>query len=156
MQIFEGHWWLILIAIFLFALLAWWIGLNSRRTRIERVSKGDVLDEGAERAQRNQALIDSPAKPASTPPEGPAHAEPADGDDLTRIKGLGPKIAALLHSLGVTSFAQIAAWDDAQIDRIDAQLGDFAGRIRRDNWVEQAKFLGAGDMAGFEGKFGKL
>mgnify|MGYP000491964002 CR=1 FL=1 len=31
------------------------------------------------------------------------------------------------------SFAQIAAWSEADIDRIDAQLGTFAGRIRRDN-----------------------
>lgn len=79
-----------------------------------------------------------------------------EADDLRKIKGLGPKLVTLLASLGVTRFSQIAAWDDAEIDRIDAQLGTFAGRIRRDNWVEQAKFLAAGDVAGFEGKFGKL
>ncbi|MFT4025620.1 MAG: hypothetical protein QM676_02275 [Novosphingobium sp.] len=79
-----------------------------------------------------------------------------EADDLRKIKGLGPKLVTLLASLGVTRFSQIAAWDDAEIDRIDAQLGTFAGRIRRDSWVEQAKFLAAGDVAGFEGKFGKL
>jgi predicted flap endonuclease-1-like 5' DNA nuclease len=80
----------------------------------------------------------------------------AETDDLRRIKGVGPKLAALLQSLGVTSYAQIAAWTDADIDRIDAQLGTFAGRIRRDSWIEQAQLLAAGDTAGFEGKFGKL
>ncbi len=60
-------------------------------------------------------------------------------DDLTRIKGLGPKLAEQLHALGVTSFAQIAAWDEADIDRIDAQLGRFQGRIRRDDWPAQAR-----------------
>lgn len=77
-------------------------------------------------------------------------------DDLRKIKGVGPKLVALLASLGVTRFAQIAAWSDADIDRIDAQLGTFAGRVRRDSWVEQAKFLATGDVAGFEGRFGKL
>lgn len=77
-------------------------------------------------------------------------------DDLTRIKGLGPKLSALLQSLGITRFDQIAGWSDADIDRIDAQLGNFQGRIRRDNWVEQAGFLAKGDTAGFEGRFGKL
>ncbi|MEO5586168.1 MAG: hypothetical protein ABIQ81_00590 [Novosphingobium sp.] len=79
-----------------------------------------------------------------------------EADDLRKIKGVGPKLVTLLASLGITRFSQIAAWTDADIDRIDAQLGAFAGRVRRDSWVEQAMFLRAGDVAGFEGKFGKL
>ena len=35
-------------------------------------------------------------------------------------------------------------------------LGTFKGRPSRDNWVEQAKYLAAGDTTGFEAKFGKL
>ena len=89
------------------------------------------------------------------PRETVAHAA-GEADDLRKIKGVGPKLVTLLASLGVTRFAQVAAWTDADIDRMDAQLGTFAGRIRRDSWVEQAKFLAAGDVAGFEGKFGKI
>lgn len=94
---------------------------------------------------------------ASHNEEAPAQPRPAaDPGELARIKGLGPKLQALLPTLGVTSLAQIATWTEADIDRIDAQLGTFAGRIRRDNWVEQARFLAAGDAAGFEDRFGKL
>jgi predicted flap endonuclease-1-like 5' DNA nuclease len=75
---------------------------------------------------------------------------------LVRIKGLGPRLAEQLRTLGVTSLAQIAAWDDAEIDRIDAQLGRFQGRIRRDNWPEQARLLTAGDLSAYEARFGKL
>lgn len=78
------------------------------------------------------------------------------GDDLTRLKGVGPKLSARLKELGVVSFAQIAAWSEADVAGIDAQLGTFAGRPMRDNWVEQARFLAAGDVAGYEAKFGKL
>lgn len=77
-------------------------------------------------------------------------------DDLTRIKGLGPKLKARLAELGVVSFAQIAAWTEADIAAVDAQLGTFAGRSTRDQWVAQAQFLAAGDVAGYEAKFGKL
>jgi glutaryl-CoA dehydrogenase len=49
----------------------------------------------------------------------------------------------------------IGAFRD-EIDRIDAQLGTFAGRIRRDDWPAQARYLAAGDMAGFEQRFGKI
>lgn len=79
-----------------------------------------------------------------------------DPDELTRIKGLGPKLAETLRALGVVSFAQIAAWDEAAIDRIDDQLGRFKGRIRRDNWVEQARLLADGNIAGYEDRFGKI
>jgi predicted flap endonuclease-1-like 5' DNA nuclease len=108
-------------------------------------------------AATSEVVDAEPEAPAPAPTPVPAPA-PASGeaDDLRKIKGVGPKLVALLQSLGVTTYAQIAAWTDADIDRIDAKLGTFAGRIRRDNWVEQAKFLAAGDAAGFEGKFGKL
>jgi len=102
----------------------------------------------------------SPAPPAaqSVPaPVPPPGIDPStEADDLRRIKGVGPKLVALLHGLGITSYAQIAAWDDSEIDRIDAKLGTFAGRIRRDSWVEQARFLAAQDTSGFEARFGKL
>ena len=57
--------------------------------------------------------------------------------------------------MGINSFAQIAAWDDEMVTQIDAQMGRFTGRIRRDNWVEQAKLLAAGDEAGFAQQFGQ-
>lgn len=78
------------------------------------------------------------------------------GDPLTQLKGLGPKAASRLAEIGVTRFEQIASWDDADIAAIDAQMGAFKGRIRRDRWVDQAKLLAAGDTAAFETEFGKL
>ena len=163
MELVEANWPVLLAALLIGLLVAWWIYFGRRRTRVTG-ERRDVLDEGADPAARNQALIDSaPAAasaaqpiPAPAPVPVPASA-PADGvDDLTRIKGVGPKLRALLASLGVTRFEQIAGWSEADIDRIDAQLGQFQGRIRRDSWIEQAKLLAAGDTAGYESRFGKL
>jgi predicted flap endonuclease-1-like 5' DNA nuclease len=139
----------------------------------------DVLSEGAAPAQRNRALIDAPPAAAITPfPAGGAMAGPMAAmgeeiafaaqqevagaassevaDDLTRIKGLGPKLAAALRQLGITRYAQIAAWTEADVAAIDAQLGAFAGRATRDNWIEQCRLLAASDTGAFEAKFGKL
>ena len=87
-----------------------------------------------------------------------AEAAAASGavDDLTRLKGVGPKLSAILQVLGVNRYDQIANWSDDDIARIDPQLGAFQGRIVRDDWVEQARLLAAGDVAGFEAKFGKV
>jgi len=78
------------------------------------------------------------------------------GDDLRRIKGVGPKFADMLHTLGFVSFEQLAKLTSAEIERLDAQLGAFAGRITRDRIVEQAAYLARNDIDGFEQTFGKL
>ena len=102
-----------------------------------------------------------PAAPTPAPAPAPAPAAPvttsSDGsDDLLQLKGVGPKLNDRLKELGITSYAQIAGWSDADVARIDDQLGTFKGRIQRDNWIDQAQLLNAGDKAGFEAKYGSL
>lgn len=154
-ELLQTYWPAIVIALVVGLVIAWYVFRASRRTRVTGALH-DVLDEGAAPAERNRALIDSaPAATIEPAPEA-AKTRVSGGDDLTRIKGLGPKLATMLSELGVTGFSQIAAWDEAEIDRIDNQLGRFQGRIRRDDWVGQAALLATGDEAGFAGKYGKL
>ncbi len=92
-------------------------------------------------------------KAAATPKAAPKIVIP---DNLELLKGVGPKLNTLLKSLGVTSFEQVANWSAADVREIDSRLGTFAGRISRDNWVDQAKLLVTGDVKGFEKKYGAL
>ena len=118
------------------------------------VAAQDEVEEVAARAVPEPVVVPAPPSPEPAPVPEPALAPSAD--DLSRIKGLGPKLQALLPELGLTTFAQIAALSEADLAELDGKLGAFAGRPARDSWVEQAKFLAAGDVAGFEGKFGKV
>lgn len=59
-------------------------------------------------------------------------------DDLTRLVGIGPKLAASLAEQGVTSFAQIAAWNADDLAKFDQALS-LKGRAARDAWVAQAR-----------------
>lgn len=77
-------------------------------------------------------------------------------DDLQRMKGVGPKLAGLLASRGITRYEQIAALTAEEVDRLDAELGAFKGRLTRDRIVEQASYLARGDQAGYEAAFGRL
>ncbi|AQR75837.1 helix-hairpin-helix domain-containing protein [Sphingomonas sp. LM7] len=95
------------------------------------------------------------ASPAAQAVPEPAPATSGD-DELTRMKGVGPKLAERLNALGVTSFAQIAALSPEEANALDAQLGTFQGRMHRDRWIEQAGFLARGDQPGYEAVFGKL
>lgn len=216
-ELIEANWLILVIALLIGVLVAWWLFAAKRHTKVEIEPPEEPAGERGPR--RNQALIDAPpaaagrhppadmamresaadarvvssvappglagagvavaaaAAPAPAPSRAPSP-EPANDappppcdtltspasppikesapDDLTRIKGLGPKLAAQLNALGVTSLSQIAFWDDAEIDRIDAQLGRFEGRIRRDHWPEQARLLAAGDEESYEERFGRL
>ena len=113
------------------------------------------LDESASPDQTadEEQHPDSVSAPA---PAAFAPAMPPAGDDLSKIKGLGPKLQTLLPTLGLSTYAQIAALSEADLAALDAKLGPFAGRPARDGWVEQAKYLAAGDVAGFEARFGKV
>jgi predicted flap endonuclease-1-like 5' DNA nuclease len=165
-------WIYVLIALAVAIVVAWWFLAATRKTRIERTGAPPAEELPA---RRNQALIDAgrggtdidvpPPTPEGLAGAGAAVAAAAEpmhehqavtADDLKQIKGIGPKLENLLNSLGVTSYAQIAAWDETDIVRIDAQLGPFQGRIRRDDWPAQARLLAAGDRAGFEARYGKL
>lgn len=107
-------------------------------------------------------LVRTPARAVATelplPPPLLAPVESSIGasDDLLRLKGVGPRLATRLNDLGITRYDQIAAWTDDDIAAIDGNLGTFAGRAVRDRWVEQARYLAAEDIAGFEAHFGKI
>jgi NADH-quinone oxidoreductase subunit E len=66
--------------------------------------------------------------------------KPAMPDDLKAISGVGPKLEQVLNGLGIWSYGQIAAWQDAEIAWMDDTLG-FNGRIGRDEWIGQATAL---------------
>jgi predicted flap endonuclease-1-like 5' DNA nuclease len=102
-------------------------------------------------APKQKVALKAPAAPKPK-----AAAKPVIPDNLELLKGVGPKLNSLLKSMGITSFDQVANWTATDIAEIDAKLGTFAGRIRRDNWTDQAKLLLAGDVAGFEKKYGAL
>ncbi len=78
----------------------------------------------------------APAKKASA-------ATSSDGDDLKTLSGVGPALEKKLNGAGVTTFAQIAAWTEADIADMDTQLS-FKGRIEREGWVAQAAELAKG------------
>lgn len=70
------------------------------------------------------------------------------------ISGVGPKIEGILHSLGIYTFAQVAAWNAAEREWVDGYLR-FKGRIEREDWLNQAKALAKGGEAEYIRVFGK-
>lgn len=97
----------------------------------------NVEREGTETAKEQAEFL---------PGERPERIKPADGgDDLKRIKGIGPKNEDQLNALGIFTFAQIAAWSPANVEWVEGYLS-FPGRIGREDWIGQAReLLGGGE-----------
>ena len=74
-------------------------------------------------------------------------AERAPGlHDLTLLKGIGAHTARVLNELGIRSVEDVLALDEARIAEIEKRLG-FRGRVARDGWIEQARWLVGKDEA---------
>ncbi len=120
---------------------------NSRRKIGHRqllttVRISEILTDGAKPSKKAEA---KPAKTAAKKEAAPAAAAPlftapkGEADDLTVIKGIGPVAAKDLNEQGITTFAQIAALSDADVEKIDANMPFSADQIK--DWREQAKEL---------------
>lgn len=113
---------------------------NGHRQSFTLVKITDILTDGKKPAAKKKAAPKATEATAEaelpvlfTAPEGPA-------DDLKKISGVGPVLEKKLNALGITTYAQVAAFTAEDIARVDDALS-FKGRIDRDNWIEQASEL---------------
>jgi large subunit ribosomal protein L21 len=91
--------------------------------------------------KKAEKKAEAKAEPKKAAPKKAAKAD--KGDDLKELSGVGPALEKKLNEAGVTTFAQIAAWTDADVADMDEKLS-FKGRIEREGWIEQAKELAKG------------
>jgi len=113
------------------------------KAKAEPKAKADPKAKAAPKAKA-EPKAKGPAKPATlTAARGGAP------DNLKEIKGVGPKLEAMLHGMGFFHFDQIAGWTAAELAWVDENLEGFKGRASRDNWVAQAKILASGGETEF-------
>ncbi|MCO4843722.1 MAG: 50S ribosomal protein L21 [Yoonia sp.] len=120
---------------------------KGHRQQLTLVRIGDILETGADKSGVKAAIngagfkIEAPYKGAptskkaaaaveraSTPKAAKAKAAPkaaaaAEGDDLTKLTGVGPAAAQKLNDAGITTFAQVAAID---LETFEVKIGEKA------------------------------
>ena len=72
--------------------------------------------------------------------ENKPQAKETKKDDLTQLKGVGPKLAEKLYDIEIYSFEQISNWTDENFEWLEENT-TFASRAKKDDWVTQAKAL---------------
>ena len=111
------------------------------------------LSDEVDRFRREAAQRKAARAGIELPTDAPAPAVP---DSLTILKGVGEKFAAKLEDFGVTRIQQIADWTPDEARAVDEKLDTFAGRIARDQLVDQAALIVAGRTTEYEARFGKI
>ncbi len=127
-----AFWWGLLLGLPLAVLVwLWW-----------RMQCGESASSAPLPEKRPIDLTDLPAAP---PPTSPA---PASADDLRRIEGIGPKVAALLRDAGIQTYAQLAASEQQHLAQILVAAG--LHFIDPGTWPEQAALAVQGDWAALD------
>jgi predicted flap endonuclease-1-like 5' DNA nuclease len=118
------------------------VACDATRSQLEDFARereqlfGELARVHGETARYRQLIVD--IENNAPPPILSGASEP---DDLKLIVGVGPVLERMLHTLGVTTFRQIAHWSESDVVEFDARLPEFPGRIVRDQWVTQARAL---------------
>lgn len=127
----------------------WWMTRWTRASNLEAVSETAKAQMAAVEAlveRESEAAVHAVEATAAMLAATRVIAEAAPvengGDDLTRLAGIGPKLAAALNQRGITTFAQLADWTEDQAEAFDAELS-LKGRVARDAWIAQARRLAA-------------
>lgn len=164
MEFVRDYWLLILVAIVVVAVLAFLLLRPRQRVELSKDAapvrphmqarqkhegRGIAAEAAAAMSDVSGQFIDAPVHANLPGASGPP-------DDLTKLKGVGPKFAATLNQIGITRFEQLASLSEGDLDRLDQNLGPFKGRLQRDQVPLQAEYLARGDVDGFEQRFGKL
>ena len=105
-------------------------------------------DKSTKVAEKDAGTSGTKPKTLSAPRGGTA-------DDLKMIKGVGPKLEAMLHRMGFYHYDQIANWSDAEVAWVDQNLQGFKGRATRDDWAGQAAALARGETTEFSSRAAK-
>jgi hypothetical protein len=69
-------------------------------------------------------------------------------DDLTRIEGIGPKVAKVLSEAGIKTFENLAHAEGSSVQKILNAAG--MQMMNPEGWIDQAKLAAKGDWSAFE------
>jgi NADH-quinone oxidoreductase subunit E len=119
-------------------------GATVQEAPAEATGKPPATDARGNRTARGGTATGEPGAPSGPvlrQPETLTGPRGGRADDLQVIEGIGPRMEALLHSLGFYHFDQLARWTAEEIAWVDSNLKSFKGRLIRERWVEQARDL---------------
>jgi large subunit ribosomal protein L17 len=118
------------------------VDFNEMMLEAKAAQSGSTASTGKKRTRRAGKKTETTETVAAAP--APKAKAKSTADDLTKIEGVGPKIAETLVAAGLDSYTAIAASTPEQIKEIlDNAEGNFAAHDPS-TWTKQAEMAAAG------------
>lgn len=115
---------------------------SKAKTKLKTTTAAPVVEDAKTEAPKAKAAPKKAEAKKAAPKKAAAPkkeaAAPAANDDLTQLTGVGPALAKKLNEAGVTSFAQIAAWTEADMEALGV-----TAKAEKGDWIAAAKDLAA-------------
>ncbi len=127
----------------LFALIDGTVVFRKRRNNRSYVSVAPVVEVEVAEAPAKKAAPKAEAPKAEAKQEVKAEAPKAEvaGDDLTKLTGVGPKLAEILAEGGFATYAAVAAASVEDLQKVLEAAGSRYASKDPQPWIEEAKGL---------------
>ncbi|NJC32850.1 putative flap endonuclease-1-like 5' DNA nuclease [Sphingomonas jejuensis] len=120
--------------------------LKAEQTRYEALEKNHrELERNHRELERSRAAAPvAAATTAAAAASAGTASTTRSGDDLGRIRGIGPDGRARLAEEGLHSYHDVETLDDSRAEEIERRHGLAPGTIRNEDWRGQARALREG------------
>jgi predicted flap endonuclease-1-like 5' DNA nuclease len=141
----EGKGWLRLIGVG--TLLVGWVFWQRLQRHLEQRAYPEAVTTPATSPDAEEKVTPpteaAPEEPQPPEPTAPPTESPKTSDDLTRIEGIGPKVAAVLHDAGIDTYMQLAQSEVEELREILRAVG--LAFMNPTTWPEQAELAASGE-----------
>lgn len=120
------------------------------KAKAPKANSTEEVVESVEEVVAEASVSDAPivevAADAPATEETPMVADSSTSDDLTKIEGIGPKIAELFNNSGITTFAKLAASNAEDLKNILTEAGSNFASHDPTTWPQQSQMAAEGKM----------
>ena len=126
------------------------LGDNAEMAFIELVDYNEIYGKTAQTEKKTTRRRGSAKKKATSTAESKEAKATKAGDDLTIVEGIGPKIAEVLATAGIATYAELAKTDAEKVKEILTEAGSNFNTADPTTWAEQAQLAADGKFEELE------
>ena len=126
------------------------LGDNAEMAFIELVDYNEIYGKTAQTEKKTTRRRGSAKKKATSTTESKEAKATKAGDDLTIVEGIGPKIAEVLATAGIATYAELAKTDAEKVKEILTEAGSNFNTADPTTWAEQAQLAADGKFEELE------
>jgi len=130
----------------LFALIDGTVVFKKKLKNRSYVSVQPIVEVDVATAEAPEVKVPkAEVKPVAKETKAEVAVEMAEADDLRKIEGIGPKIAEIFNSAGISTFADLAGTSVKKLTEILTDAGSKYASKNPGTWPEQAKLAAEGN-----------